>query len=257
MNIDLVVGRNFSSEMPGDTAAALVNESLVKSFGLRDPIGDKIRLGGKGNPKFFFIIGVVKDFHQSPLYSSIAPQVFLTGKSSHLFIKMSGNIAAALRYVEDSWSKIIPNVHFGFKFMEDQVQDGYRGDQVRGKVFLLLSVLTVFIAFLGLFGLASFLASQRRREMSIRKVMGATWMNSIVLMTREFVLIVLVAAIPASLVSWYVVREWLGNFVYQTEIRPGVFVFALLVTVVLTFIATGIHAVRTSFTNPLNNLRQE
>jgi putative ABC transport system permease protein len=141
--------------------------------------------------------------------------------------------------------------------MDDALQDGYKGDQIRGKVFFLMSLLTIFIAFLGLFGLASYLASQRVKEIGIRKVFGATLKNIVLLITTDFLLLALIAAIPAFILTWYIINRWLENFAFHTEMNYTMFVFSLLFTLLLTFITTSLHAWRATSVNPLKNLRSE
>ncbi len=257
MNIQVLSGRNFLPDFPSDTAAVIVNETLVRAFGLKEPLGDKVRFGGKGNPKFFVIVGVVKDFHQSSLHAAIGPQMYVLKTSNKLFIKIASDIPSGLKYIEESWTHVFPDSPFAYRFMEDALQDGYKGDQIRGKVFFLLALLTIFIAFLGLFGLASYLASQRVKEIGIRKVFGATLKNIVFLIAADFLLLALVAAIPAFILSWYIVSRWLENFAFRTDINYSMFVFSLVFTLLLTFITTSLHAWRAASVNPLKNLRYE
>lgn len=214
MNIQIRSGRNFLHDFPGDTSAVIVNEALVRAFGLKEPLGDKIRFGGKGNPKFYIIIGVVNDFHQSSLYTPIEPQVYLLRTSNKLFIKFAKDLPSGIRHLQESWTTVFPDSPLSYRFLDDQVQVSYKGDQIRGKVFFLLSVLTIFTAFLGLFGLASYLVTQRVKEIGIRKIFGATLKDIVFLITSDFLLLALVAAIPAFTLSWYMVNQWLENFAF-------------------------------------------
>ena len=196
MNIAIRSGRNFSHDFPGDTSTIIVNEALVRAFNLKEPLGDKVRFGGKGNPKFFVIIGVVADFHQSSLYTPIEPQMYLLRPGTKLFVKVTKDIPVAIKHVEQTWGDFYADSPFAYRFIDDELQDGYKGDHVRGKVFFLLSLLTIFIAFLGLFGLASYLAMQRAKEIGIRKVLGASMKDAVLLITKDFLLLVILAATP-------------------------------------------------------------
>jgi putative ABC transport system permease protein len=257
MNIHVLSGRNFSPDYPADTAAVIVNEALVKTFGLKEPLGDKVRFGGKGNPKFFVIVGVVNDFHQSSLHAPIKPQMYVLKTSNKVFIKILNGIPAGMKHIAGSWGQVFSDSPFTYRFMDDALQDGYKGDQIRGKVFFLMALLTIFIAFLGLFGLASYLASQRVKEIGIRKVFGATLKNIVLLITTDFLLLALIAAIPAFILSWYIINRWLENFTFHTEMNYTMFVFSLSFTLLLTFITTSLHAWRATSVNPLKNLRSE
>ncbi len=257
MGIEFSSGRNFSTEFPGDSSAVIVNESFVKEFNLKEPIGDKVRQGGKGNPNFFTIVGVTKDFHQSSLYNPIEPQMFLYRPSIHLFIKVQGDVQIALAQIEKVWEKNFPDESFGYMFLDDQLRDGYKGDQIRARVFLTLSILTVFIAFLGLFGLASYLATQRIKEIGVRKVLGASVRDVIILITKDFIILALIAAIPAFFFAWFMINQWLDTFAFRTEVNYLIFAIALAFTVLLTFVTTGLHALKAARINPVTNLRSD
>ena len=257
MGISFSSGRNFSTEFPGDSSAVIINESFVNEFNLKEPIGDKVRQGGKGNPNFFTIVGVTKDFHQSSLYKPIEPQMFLYRPSTNLFIKVQSDVQNVLAQIQKVWELNFPNESFSYMFLDDQLQDGYKGDQIRARVFLTLSLLTVFIAFLGLFGLASYLATQRIKEIGVRKVLGASVRDVIILITRDFIILALIAAIPAFFFAWYMINQWLETFAFRTEVNYLTFAIALAFTVLLTFVTTGIHALKAARINPLKNLRSD
>jgi putative ABC transport system permease protein len=257
MNIPIRSGRNFSPDFPADTSAIIVNEALVRAFNLKVPLGDKVRFGGKGNPKFFVIVGVVTDFHQSSLYTPIEPQMYLLRPGIKLFIKVANDIPGAIKHIEQTWGDFYADSPFAYRFIDDELQDDYKGDQVKGKVFFLLSLLTIFTAFLGLFGLASYLATQRVKEIGIRKILVARVKHIVFLITSDFLLLALLAAIPASALSWYMINRWLENFAFRTHINYAVFVLSLVFTLLLTFVTTGIHARTAASANPLNNLRYE
>ncbi len=256
MGIKLVSGRNFSRDFPGDSArSVIVNEALVRAFGLKKPIGEKIRFGGKGNPNFFEVIGVVEDFHQSSLHSPIEPQMFILRSGGNLVVKIDGDIPAAMNHLEKNWTQLFPNAPFAYRFLDDQLQDGYKADKIRGRIFLSFSLLTVFIAFLGLFGLASYLAGQRVREVGIRRVMGASVWDVVLLMTKDFILLVVIAAAPAFFTAWYIISQWLESFASRTATNFLPFGLILLGTLLLTFITTGLHALKAARLNPVETLK--
>jgi putative ABC transport system permease protein len=259
LNIRLKAGRNFSRAFPRDlTHAALVNESFVRAFGLKRPVGEKIRYGDKGNPNHLEIIGVVADFHQSTLHTPIEPQVFVLNPASpNVVIKVEQDLRAAVQHLEKSWQAVLPGTPPDYRFLDEELQDGYKADQVRGRVFLAFSLVTLGISFLGLFGLAAYLAGQRTREVGIRRVLGAGTAHLVLLLTRDFLLLVALAALPAFGVAWYTLRQWLENFAYRAEMNYALFGLVLLFTLLLTLVVTGGHAFRTAQRNPADTLKHE
>lgn len=258
MGMGIISGRNFSPDFPSDSSqAVIVNERLVYDFGMKDPMGKKIRFGSKDNPNFFQVIGVISDFHQSSLHNPIEPQMFLLKSSNKLAIRIGKDFSAGMSHIEKSWAQVFPNTSFAYHFLDDELQDAYQADQIRGKVFFSLSLLAIFISFLGLFGLASYLARQRIKEVGIRKVMGARLWDIIFLMTKDFLLLAIMAAIPAFMAAWYVITQWLENFAFRTEINYLLFGMILLFTLLLTFATTGLHAVRSAQLNLAKTLKYE
>ena len=256
MGIQLVAGRNFSRNFPGDSArSVIVNEALVRAFGLKKPIGEKIRFGDRGNPNFFEVVGVVEDFQQSSLHSPIEPQLFILRSAPTLVVKIGRDVPAAMNHLEKNWAQLFPNAPFAYRFLDDQLQDGYKADQIRGRIFLSFSGLTIFIAFLGLFGLASYLAGQRVREVGIRKVLGASIWDVVLLMTKDFIVLVFFAAVPACVAAWYIISQWLENFASRTDTNFLLFGLILSFTLLLTFITTGWHALRAAQLNPVETLK--
>jgi putative ABC transport system permease protein len=183
--------------------------------------------------------------------------MFLYRPSTQLFIKVQGNVQTAIARIQKVWEQNFPDESFSYLFLDEQLQDGYKGDQIRAKVFLTLSILTVFIAFLGLFGLASYLATQRIKEIGVRKVLGASARDIIILITRDFVILALISAIPSFFLSWYMINQWLQSFAFRAELNYLIFAIALAFTVLLTFVTTGIHALKAASINPLKNLRSD
>jgi putative ABC transport system permease protein len=256
MGITLVSGRNFSRDFPGDSArSVIVNEALVRAFGLKKPIGEKIRFGDRDNPNFFEVIGVIEDFHQSSLHRPIEPQLFILRSANTLVIKIGRDVPAAMHYMEKTWAQLFPDAPFAYRFLDDQLQDGYKADKIRGRIFFSFSLLTIFIAFLGLFGLASYLAGQRVREVGIRKVLGASIWDVVLLMTKDFLFLVVIAAVPAFVTAWYIMRQWLENFASRTDTNFLLFGLILLFTLLLTFITTGLHALKAAGLNPVETLK--
>lgn len=258
MGIKLVAGRNYSPEFPADdTTAVIVNEAFCRNFGIEDPIGARIRMGDSGNPNYETIVGVVEDFHQSSLHDPIASQLFFRATGLQVGVKLSGDVPEAIAYMQDKWSGLFPETPFSFQFLNEGLDQLYEADQIRGRIFFSLSIMTLFIAFLGLFGLASFVASQRDKELAIRKIVGAKWTDLVSLLTRDFLLLVLLAAIPAFIGAWFLIKNWLADFAYQVPINYGLFLIVLLFTLLFVLLITGLHAVRAASLSPAEALKSD
>ncbi|MEM9919171.1 MAG: ABC transporter permease [Bacteroidota bacterium] len=260
MDVELKAGRNFSPDFPGDSlGSVLVNERLIEEFGLPDdPIGQKLRRGDKGNPNFLTVIGVVEDFNQNSLYTPIESQMFLLQPNPNRVVaKLRDDIPAALEHLRSSWASVYPNTEFTFHFLDEMLQEQYVLDQRRGSIFLSFSLVTLAIAFFGLFGLASYISMQRVREIGIRRILGASVSDMVLLLTRSFLFLVLLSSIPAFLAGWWVVRRWLEGFAFRTEISIFLFVLVLFFTLLLTFLTTGFHALRSTRLNPADTLKHD
>lgn len=258
MDIDLVAGRGFSTAFPADdTTAVIVNQAFCRNFGIEDPIGARIRLGDSGNPNYETIVGVVEDFHQASLHDPIESQLFFRASGLQLGVKVSGDVSEALTHIQDQWSTLYPDVPFAFQFLNEGLTQLYEADQIRGRIFLGLSLMTLFIAFLGLFGLASFVSSQRNKELAVRKIVGAKWTDLVSLLTRDFLLLVLLAAVPAFVAAWWLIKNWLADFAYQIPIHFSLFAVVLAFTLLFVGVVTGWHAIRAANLSPAETLRNE
>lgn len=258
-----VAGRNFSLEHSTDsTAAVLVNEAMVSRMGWKDPIGRKFQFGTDDTLAFLRVIGVVRNFHQRSLYEPIAPLLFAPQfNNSRVHVRLApknpAELGATIAFVEKTWQEIFPNTPFEYDFVDAAFMELYRADQIRARIFTLFSVLMIIVACLGLLGLASFTAEQRTKEIGVRRVLGAGTGDIIVLLTRNFVVLVGIAAIPAFLVAWYFMKKWLETFAYHTNINVLLFGGALLLVALLTVLTTGYHALRAAGANPVKSLRSE
>ena len=259
MDIELVGGRNFSKDHPNDaTEHIIINERLAKNFGLEDPVGEQIRFGDSGNPNFVTVVGVVEDFHQSTLHDDIESQMFLLSPASfNLAVKINSDITTSINYIEKSWREVFPNETFAYRFLDEDLAQAYETDQVRAKLFLLFSIITIIISFLGLFGLVAYIAAQRVKEIGIRRVLGASTWNVVFLISKDFLLLVSLAAIPAFLVAWYFIQNWLEDFAFRADMNYALFGIVLLFILFLTFITTSLHAYRSTRLNPAETLKYE
>ncbi len=260
MEMEVVKGRNFDRARGLDSASSvMVNEAMVRRLGWSDPIGKEIILGSGEGAAHTQVIGVIKDFHQQSLYEVIPPLMFTRGQNLRMqVVRIEGdNIEKTLASVQSTWEEIFPTTPFEYEFQDEAFFEQYEADRHRSQLFTLFSGLTVLIACLGLLGLASYTAEQRTREMGIRKIVGASVPQLVQLMTREFLILVLVATPIAFGAAYYFMKGWLDDFAYHADMKVLTFVLSLLITLVITLATTSYHAFRAASINPATALRQE
>ncbi len=260
LGIELAAGRNFSPEFLSDPhESVLINETAALKFGWTDPLGKKIQeIYGTKQTKT--VIGVIEDFHMSSLHSVIEP-MYIT--SSHpeinvLCIRTSGgNFEGLLGSIRSTWAHIAPGVSFDYFFLDESFNRQYRAEERLSRLFSSFSLLAIFIACLGLFGMACYAAERRTKEIGIRKVLGASPTSIVYLLGQELIGIFLVA----NFVSWPLVylasHKWLQNFAYRTEIGIKIFVMSTILTSVITFGTVGYQAIKASLANPAYTLKYE
>ncbi len=261
MGLEVIEGRTFSLEYSTDTMEAFIlNEAAVKHMGWEGKAIDK-RINIE-NFKQGRVIGVVNDFHAKSLHQKIEPLLIHIAPTPDAFIQLIVRIAPynydkTLNFIEDVWKQIYPRDPFVYSFLDDDYDNLYRTEKQRGKVFLAFSVLAIFIACLGLFGLASFTSEQKTKEIGIRKVLGASVGNIVRLLSVEFIKLVFLANIIAWPVSYYIMHNWLGNFAYRTNINIGTFVVVGVVALIIALVTVSFHAVKSALANPADSIRTE
>ena len=263
LEIPFVAGRNFSRKFGTDsTLAAVINESMMQRMGWDDAIGKRIQFQGNDTLPMAKVIGVVKDFHQQSLYEPISPLVFRPGtQNSQVHVRINpestADLSGMISRIEGTWNSLYPGVPFEFDFVDAAFMDLYQADRVRARIFTLFSALMIFIACLGLLGLASFTAEQRTKEIGVRKILGANTTSIVILLTKNFVLLVLIASIPAFIAAWYFMQKWLETFSYHAVLNYWLFGLALVVVLLVTLLTTGFHTLKAAMGNPINALRYE
>ena len=263
MGMQLIKGRNFSPTRASDyDKAVVVNEAMVRKLGWKNPIGKKIDYSFGKKPKAK-VIGVVKDFHLESLYKPIAPIAlrFTPADHSetyfaHLKVRPE-NLSQTLAYVKKTWDEIYPNYPYNGEFLDQRFAQAYQADQKRGKTFLLFSILAVFIACLGLFGLASFTARQRVKEIGIRKVLGASIPQILALLSSGFVRLILISSLIAFPIAYYLMSQWLQSFAYRTGIHWSVFLLTGVATLLITLLTVSLQSLRVARVNPVQVLKDE
>ena len=258
LGMKLVKGRNFST--PADTLhSILVNEAMVKDFEWDNPIGKRIKFPGDTTGNYLEVVGVIKDFNQKSLYNPIAPLIlFYTPNCNIIQLKMNtADIKASIAMVESSWKKYFPQLPFEYKFLDEDFNSQYAADQKRGKIFAAFSILTIIITCLGLLGLTAFTTQQRQKEISIRRVMGASIMEVVAMITKNYLWLALIAAAIAFPVAWYFMNNWLKIFSYNAGLSVIPFVLSALVIVITAAATAMFHAAKAALTNPVKSLRTE
>lgn len=258
LGIEIVKGRNISTEFSADTiSSVLVNESMVKRMAWTDPIGKRFQFD-RDSLLFHHVVGVVKDFHQRSLYEPIEALLFTPRlNNSNAMIKLNGDLQTSIKGVEEKWLEVFPNLPFEYSFLDEDFMEQYESDKLRGQLFLSFSMMMIFIACLGLLGLASFIAEQRTKEISIRKVLGANMFGLIFLIIKDFMILVVLGTIPAFVCAYFFMGEWLQTFEYHIELGIVVFIVVLVVISSITILTTGYHALRAANSNPVDNLKYE
>lgn len=261
MGMEIVQGRNFSRDVISDTTyAVLVNEAMVKRMNWADPIGRKFVFGSR-EPVEKRVVGVVKDYNQNSLYDVIEPlMIILNDNLRNVFVRVrEGDVRQSLASLESIWNEVNPNFPFEYNFLDQDFDSQYKADEKRSKIFTVFSALTLSIACLGLLGLAAFTTEQRTNEIGVRKVIGASVPSLIILVTKEFFILVAISMVMAFPVAWYFTDGWLQNFAYRIELTGEwlTFILSVLLAFLITMATVGFHVIRAAIANPVNSLRDE
>jgi ABC-type antimicrobial peptide transport system permease subunit len=258
VNWKIKSGRDFSRAFATDSAAFIINESAARFFGFDDPVGKVL----KWNREPFTIIGVVNDIMQESPFYPVRPTLYHTRNYDNMFnvilrLNPKQNAKQSLSSIEQIWKKYTPNVPFDYKFVDEEFGNKFKKEERVGKLSSYFAVLAIFISCLGLFGMASFVAEQRTKEIGIRKVLGASIANLWRLLSIEFFVLVLISCIIAAPIAWYYLDNWLGNYDYRIKITWEVFVLAAFVALIITLLTVSFQAIKAAISNPVKSLRTE
>lgn len=258
--IELESGRNFDIELASDSSEAFIlNEIAVKRLGFVEPddaIGKQFTYGGRTG----FITGVVKDFHFESLHQSIAPIVFMIsqGRNNSIAVRFrEAYKAETLAFIEDQWTSYIPNLPFTYRLLEDSFNSQYQSERKLGETFSYFAILAVIIAALGLFGLASFTAQQRIKEIGIRKVLGASVAQLVTLLSTNFAKLIFIAFLIATPIVWFGMNKWLNSFAYHESIPVWIFFAGGIIAIVVAMLTISYQAIKAAIANPINSLKSE
>jgi len=258
LGIPIVKGRNF--EGPADTLhSILVNEAMVKHFAWDNAIGKRITFPGDTSNRYLEVVGVVKDFNQKSLYNTIAPLLLFYSPNSNIIqVKLNpGDPKTTIAKAEAVWKKYFTQLPFEYKFLDEDFNSQYAADQKRGKIFAAFSVITILITCLGLLGLTAFTTQQKQKEISIRRVLGASILEVVTLVTRNYLWLSLIAAFIAFPVAWYFMNNWLNIFPYNAGLSPIPFILSALVIVITAVITAMFHSARAAVASPAKILKTE
>ena len=253
-----MAGRNYTQS---DTVnEVLVNEQLAKRLNpkkLDEVIGKTIRFGGGS---WHTIVGVIKDFKTTSLREQVRPLVISTYKYqySNIAIKLhTSNLQAAQNSIEHLWNQNYPEYAYNAQFFEDSINAFYRQEQQLSLLYKIFAGLAIFISCLGLYGLVSFMAVQKTKEVGIRKVLGAGIGNIVFIFSKEFTLLIIATFVIAAPVAWYISNNWLQSFAYRIHMGIWIFLLAILASVIIAWITVGYKAIQAAIANPVKSLRSE
>ncbi|MEO6731422.1 MAG: ABC transporter permease [Ferruginibacter sp.] len=254
---NILQGRDFSKKFLTDSSAIVLNESAVQVMGLQNPVNETVRLSGKD----YRVIGVIGNVIKDSPFQPVKPSVFTIGyKAVNVYnIKLSphSSVTTALAKIEEVFKKYNPQAPFNYKFVDEQYAQKFATEERIGKLGGFFAILAIFISCLGLFGLASFVAGQRTKEIGIRKVLGATVPGIWQLLSKEFLLLVLISLLIALPLAYYFMNKWLQNYEYRTEISWWVFGIVALGALLLTVLTVSFQAIKAAIANPVTSLRTE
>ncbi len=257
--LEMAEGRDFDRNLPSDAGGIIVNEAMVKAAGWTEGLGKKMRFqrdGGQEVP----IIGVVKDFNYAPLTAyTVSPVViYLDNRKSNLTVRVSGNnMREVLDHMENSWAKFEERVPFTYYFVDEHFAEMYEVESRFFKIIMIFSMISIFIACLGLYGLTAFTIEQKTKEIGIRKVLGAGLVDVLYLINKRFAILILIAFALAVPVGYWASEEWLSQFPYRVSIGAMAFMAAGMMVFVVAALTTSHQAFRASKMDPVNSLRYE
>jgi putative ABC transport system permease protein len=261
--IKLIAGRNFtpSDHNPdwGKLHNAIINSSAAKLLGFKSPeaaIGKAILSGDKR----WDVIGVIEDYHQKSLRYPLEPMRLMPAYSTNstISVKISpADVSKTIGTIKQKYESFFPGNLFDYSFLDENFNRQYQNEQLFSKAFGIFAALAIFVACLGLFGLAMFTTIQRTKEIGVRKVLGASVPNILVLVSKDFLILVLIASVIAFPVAWYAMNSWLENFAYRININWGVFAIAGIAALLVAFVTISFQAIKAAIANPVKSLRTE
>jgi len=262
LDIPLAEGRNFLRENPADASGFLLNETAAKSLNLDQPVGKEIVLDRDGDLQKGSIIGIVKDFHFQSLHLAVQPLIFTVRKANfnYALIKLNtSDFDATLKDITTTWKKFDNRFGFEFSFLSDTLNEQYAEEQKIANVLLVFSVVAILIACLGLLGIAALTFQNRTKEVSVRKVLGASIPQIVSELSKDFLILVIISAIIALPVSGILMFNWLHDFAFRVSLIENwwVFVMAGVLALIIAFVTISFQSIKAAMANPVKSLRSE
>jgi len=271
LGITFAQGRNFSENMQTDNQAFIINEALANKLGWDDAIGKEVYWTDVENPdapldentmveKTFKVIGVIKDYHFEPLRNMIRPVLIRLQDTqvNELVVKISPkDISKTITSIKEEWNGLSPNRPFNYHFLDDRLAEQYINEQRQSQTIIYLTIIAIFIACLGSFGLSTFIAEQRRKEIGIRKVLGASIRSISVKLSRELTQWIVIANVIAWPVAYFVMKNWLQSFAYKAPIHFGIFIISGLAAILIALLTISYHTLKAANTNPADVIKYE
>ncbi len=259
MGMELVAGRNFSEENGSDSTKVIINERAAEILGFKeDPLGKTFIRDTHDGGRTLTVIGVVKDFHFKSLHRNIDPLIMLNNPYGGLIVRAkTANISDLIKDLNLTWNSFNPQEPFSYSILDDSYKQTYRTEQKMGSILNIFAFLTIFVACLGLFGLVTYTAEQRFKEIGIRKVLGSSIPQIVALLSKDFLKLVLISFLIAFPLCFYLMNKWLQEFAYRIEVGWQVFVMAALITFVIAFVTIAYKSIKAATANPVDSLRTE
>ena len=257
LNLEMIEGRWYEPGNNADKHNAVLNETAIREFNIRKPvIGQRfVSQGDTG-----VIIGVVKDFYYKSFHEKVGPVVIRNvnqGSGTFLIKSAPGKIMEAQKAAKDVWNKFFASEPFVYKFLDEEFEKLYRADHKAAILVWLFSGLAIFLSCLGLFALAAFTAERRTKEIGVRKVLGASVTGIVSLLSKEFIMLVVISLLIASPVAWWAFTKWLQDFAYRIDISFIFFIAAGIIILIIALATVSVHAIKAAISNPIKSLRTE
>ncbi len=262
LGMEIIKGRNFSEDFGSDSTAVILNETAAKFFDWDDPLGKIIGQFNSNETASiakYNVIGIVKNFHFESLRNTVGPVLFFLRRSTSnvAFRINTENTIQLISFVKDKWDEFAPGQPFDYSFMDEEFNSMYKAEERIGEIFSVFAFLAILIGCLGLFGLAAFTAQQRTKEIGVRKVMGASVSGIVVLLSKEFIKLILISFVIAAPLAYYYMNRWLEDFAFRTDIGLLTLTLAGLAALVIAILTVSYHAIKIAVTNPVKSLRYE
>ena len=264
LGMEIKEGRNFSKDFPTDSLGVILNEAAVKVLGYKDPFKETIYRpnfydNGIHGSLAYHIVGVVKDFNFSSMHQSVGPVIIQRGDNwGAIAVRVdTKNISSVITSIKNKWAGMVPAQPFNYTFMDADFENVYTAEQRTGKLFITFAVFAILIGCLGLFGLVTYAAEQRIKEIGVRKVLGASVSGIVAMLSKDFAKLILIASLIAFPIAWWAMHKWLQSFAYRITISWWVFVVAGVTALVIALLTVSFRAIRAAIANPVKSLRTE